>query len=56
MKKYQYKNIELVQTWGTWDAYYNDGTRRFQLTATCSKTKKEAYNVAKNEVDYLNLK
>lgn len=56
MKKYQYKNIKLVQSWGTWDSYYSDGNKTLQLTATCSKTKKEAYEIAKSMVDYLNNK
>ena len=56
MKKYQYRNIKLVQSWGTWDSYYSDGNKTLQLTATCSKTKKEAYEIAKSMVDYLNNK
>lgn len=56
MKKFQYKSIKLVQSWGTWDSYYNDGNKSFQLTANCSKTKKEAYEIAKDMVDYLNNK
>lgn len=54
MKKYKYKNIVCFQTWGTWQADYNNGEKRFALHRLCCKTKKQAYKYAKEEVDFLN--
>lgn len=57
-KKYLYKNISVYQSMGRWSADYvypNEG-RAFALHAQCTKTKEEAYKIAKEEIDYLNSK
>lgn len=56
MKKYLYKNIELVYRWNAYDIYYRkeDGTR-FLLAVYCGN-KKNAYIVGKQNVDYINEK
>lgn len=57
MKKYFYKNIVLKPFYSGYTALYNDenGKNVFAL-AIIEGTKKKAYNVAKNEVDFLNKK
>lgn len=54
MKAYTYKNIEVFEYWGTWQANYNDNGKRFALHRKCCKTKKQAIELAKAEVNYLN--
>ena len=56
MKNYLYKNIKPVLIWGTWGANYEDGKISLNLHRFCCKTKKEAYELAKIEVDWLNGK
>lgn len=53
-RKYLYKNIILYRSWGTWQADYNDNGRRFGLHRCCCRTKTEAMECAKEQVDYLN--
>lgn len=57
MKKYTYKNIKCYQTYGRWQADYirEDGSR-FALHRCCTRTKADAYIIAKREVDYMNNK
>lgn len=55
MKKFTYKNIVLYRTWGTWQADYRlENGKRFGLHCCCCDTKKKAYEIAKEEVDFLN--
>jgi len=56
MKKYKYKNIILFQVYGSWQADYYDGEKRFALHRMCAPTKKSAYAWAKFDVDYMNEK
>lgn len=56
MKEYTYKNIKLYETYGRWSADYYDGNKYFALHASCCETKKEALEIAKEMVDYLNSK
>ena len=54
--KYSYDNIEVFQTYGRWNADYFDGKKRFALHRASCATKKEAFEIAKEEVDFLNSK
>lgn len=56
MKKYQYKNIKLYQTFGKWSANYSEDNKTFALHVACTNTKAEAYKIAKDQVNYLNSK
>ena len=57
MKKYYYKNICVYQYYGTWNAdYVMDNGKRFALHRCCCRTKANAYEIAKQNVDYLNGK
>lgn len=56
MRRYLYKNIVLYQTWGRWSADYIDNGNRFGLHGCCTRTKRDAYRIAKQMVDYLNEK
>ena len=47
-----YKNIILFWNNG-WQADYSDNGKRFALHRCCCRTKKVAYEIAKEEVDYL---
>ena len=53
--KLLYKHIKLFNEWGTWQADYQypNGTR-FALHRCCCKTKGRAYELAKQDIDYLN--
>lgn len=54
-KKYYYKNIILFKSWGTWEAdYMTEDGRRFALHRAGVYSKKLAYDIAKESVDYLN--
>ena len=53
MKKYFYKHIKMISTYGGWLAYYNDGTTHFEISFSCT-TKPVAYSIAKANIDYLN--
>ena len=52
----KYKNIIVYRSYGTWQADYNDGKNRFALHRSCCKTKAQAYEEAKANIDYLNSK
>ena len=64
MKKYLYKNIVLYKYYGTWQADYQthgdyqgadlQSNGRFSLHNCCCDTKREAYEIAKEQVDFLN--
>lgn len=47
-----YKNIILFWDNG-WQADYEENGKRFTLHRCCCKTRKIAYEIAKEEVDYL---
>lgn len=47
-----YKNIILFWD-GGWQADYEDNRKRFTLHRCCCRTKREAYKIAKEEVDAL---
>ena len=47
-----YKNIILFWDNG-WQADYSDNGKRFALHRCCCRTKKSAYVIAKEEVDFL---
>lgn len=49
---YKYKNIVLFWNNG-WQADYSDNGKRFALHRCCCRTKKVAYVIAKEEVDFL---
>lgn len=49
---YKYKNIILFWDNG-WHADYSDNGKRFALHRCCCRTKKLAYIIAKEEVDYM---
>ena len=53
-KEYLYKYINVYCYYGTWQASYNDGKIHMGLHGMCCKTKKQAYEIAKQQVDYLN--
>lgn len=53
MKKYLYKNIHLFWNNG-WHADYVTNKIRIALHRCCSRTKKIAYIIAKEQVDFLN--
>lgn len=55
MKKYLYKNICLFYS-GGWQADCVENEKRFVLHRCCAPTKKVAYIIAKEEIDYLNGK
>lgn len=55
MKKYLYKNIDLFWDNG-WHADYVTNKTRISLHRCCSRTKKIAYIIAKEQVDFLNGK
>ena len=48
-----YKNIVLFYS-GGWQADCVHNGKRFALHRCCCRTKSDAYNVAKDEIDYLN--
>ena len=54
MKRYLYKNIVLRQSYGMWNAYYNDNKYGEYLMAIGFRTKADAYIAGKAEVDSLN--
>lgn len=54
MKRYKYKNIICFMTYGRWDADFSDGGTRYALHRCACKTKAEAYNIAKDNIDYMN--
>ena len=55
MKAYKYKNIICFQTCGRWYADYKpENGARFGLHGASCRTRKEAYIIAKEEVDFLN--
>lgn len=54
MKKYIYKNIICYQSYGCWDADYNDHGTRIALHRCGCRTKAYAYEIAKANVDYMN--
>ena len=57
MRKYNYKGIRTYEMMGRWSAdYVTEDGKRFGLHVACTKTKAEAYTIAKAEVDYLNAK
>lgn len=49
---HKYKNIVLFWDNG-WQADYSDNGKRFALHRCCCRTKKSAYVIAKEEVDFL---
>lgn len=51
----KYKNIICFQVCGRWHADYVENAR-FALHRAATRTKVEAYRIAKEEVDYLNRK
>ena len=56
MKRYLYKNIEIVGIY-SYKAIYRTNTECFTLCIFGSGiTKKECYEIAKRQVDYLNNK
>lgn len=56
MRKYLYKNLEVVPYWNNYNVYYRheDGTR--ELLTVSKLTKADAYKVGKMQVDYMNNK
>lgn len=57
-KKYYYKYIRYMIIGGTYDTYYcnyNAG-QAFTLTAASYKTRKQATQAAKEQIDFLNKK
>ena len=54
MKKYLYKHIKCYNTHDMWYADYSDGKKYFELHGIPCRTKKEAYNIGKEQVDFLN--
>jgi len=54
MRTYTYKNIVTYEYYGGWDADYVQDGKRFALHRCGFLTKKEAYEEAKQAVDYLN--
>lgn len=56
MKKYFYKNIEVVQYWNNYNVYYRheDGTR--EALTIGHLTKKDALKAGKLQIDYMNEK
>lgn len=57
MKKYQYKNIVCFQNCVRWHAdYMLPNGKRIALHRCCCATKKAAYAIAKEEVNYMNEK
>ena len=55
MKKFQYKQINLYQYYGRWEAELVTDTWKMLLTFG-HKTKADAYKEAKEQVNYLNNK
>jgi hypothetical protein len=55
-RKYLNKNIIVFMEWGRWNANYSDGKQYFGLHCASCSTKKEAYKVAVEMVNYLNEK
>ena len=53
-KRYKYKGIILFQSCGLWNADYTYGGARWALHRAGTSTKKRAYEIAKDNVDYLN--
>ena len=56
MRKYLYKNLEVVPYWNNYNVYYRheDGTR--ETLTLGHRTKADAYKAGKMQVDYLNEK
>lgn len=54
--KMKYKYIVVYFSGYGYQADYNDGKTQFALHRACCKTKARAYNEAKQQIDYLNLK
>ena len=54
MKNYLYKNISLFLSGGKWQADYAVKGERFALHRCSAKTKTLAYELAQEQVDYLN--
>lgn len=54
IKNMKYKNIICYNSYGTWQADYQlPNGKRFALHRACCLTKKAAYELAKEQVDYL---
>jgi len=56
MKKYKYKNIVCYCVMGRWHADYQSENKRFGLHGAALATKADCYELAKEQVDYLNEK
>lgn len=56
MKRYKYKNIVCFQEYGRWHADYQSENGRFGLHGAALRTKADCYELAKEQVDYLNEK
>lgn len=55
MKKYLYKNIRCIRVTCGWNAnYILDSGKVFGLHVCGCRTKKRAYEIAKEQVDYMN--
>ena len=54
-RNYLYKNIITYCYWGTWQAdYVTENGNKIPLHRCCCRTKAEAYEIAKREVDFMN--
>lgn len=56
MRKYLYKNLEVVPYWNNYNVYYRheNGTR--ELLTVSKLTKADAYKAGKMQVDFINNK
>lgn len=56
-RRYKYKNIVAWKTWDRWHAdYVTEQGKRFALHCCACRTKADAMQIAKEQVDYLNEK
>lgn len=53
-QKYLCKNIVLYENFGSWYADYNEDGNRFAIARTAERTRKMAYKVARDQVNYMN--